>query len=660
MARVPWFVRALVVSIFLLCAFGTILLLLGRATTGALTGLGLSYVLSSVVFFYFAWLQRGRLRRGWFYLGLIPLFILTGNLMWTTSHGGLLTPQLSDTTEPSQVFSLDDIFFVAVLPFSCLAFFGLLSKPRSQSETPRSKTSQLKTPQLETSQLKTPYLETQLWQRRLDIAICVLALAVYGWRFAIAQIVTAYAHEPFGLFMAILEPSLLLIPISLALFISFNEQDCLPSLYLPIFALALMTYALGSLLYYYFDATGLFTTSSPINTLPFWSMFLFACSGWLGLEGPPTRTPDQGLGRVTLWLSALKRFLPYLPYLAMAASFALLLDPSLLEQLLQGRVDLAKSLERVGVLVGTTLISALVIIRQVLTMRENHRLNRDLQVFSSDLEERVEERTQQLEDSRARLAASERLASLGRISAGLAHEINTPVAAAMNSLRQAQHLADEYESSLGNDDVTEADHHEIAQDLKQTLARTDSSLERLGEFVRRMRGQVRTSAGNNDFDAVKVIKDSLAMLEHRARKAKVTLSFGEPAPLLFYGDAARFSQVISNLVVNALDACEEQWRSDSTVTIRVGQSPETLVLEVADNGVGIPESIQAQIFEPLFTTKDVGKGTGLGLAIIQDIIYGHFDGTIELSSVVGEGTTFRVFLPKRNITIIQDLTERAS
>jgi signal transduction histidine kinase len=641
MTRVPWFVRALVVSIFLLCAFGTALLLLGCATTGALTGLGLSYVLSSVVFFYFAWLQRGRLRRGWFYLGLIPLFILTGNLIWTTSQGGLLSPQLSGTAEASQVFSLDDIFFVAVLPFSCLAFFGLLSKPRSQSET---------------SRFKTPYSKTQLGQRRLDIAICVLALAVYGWRFAIAQIVTAYAHEPFGLFMAILEPSLLLIPISLALFISFNEQDRLPSLYLPTFALALMTYALGSLLYYYFDAAGLFTTSSPINTLPFWSMFLFACSGLLGLEGPPIRTPDKGFGRILLWLSALKRFLPYLPYLAMAASFALLLDPSLLEQLLQGRVDLAKSLERVGVLVGTTLISALVIVRQVLTMRENHRLNRELQIFSSDLEKRVEERSSELEESRARLVASERLASLGRISAGLAHEINTPVAAAMNSLRQAQHLADEYESSLGNDDVTEADHHEIAKDLKQTLARTDSSLERLGEFVRRMRGQVRTSSGNNDFDAVKVIKDSLAMLEHRALKAKVTLSFGEPAPLLFYGDAARFSQVISNLVVNALDACEEQWRSDSTVTIRVGQSPDTLMLEVADNGVGIPESIQAQIFEPLFTTKDVGKGTGLGLAIIQDIIYGHFDGTIELSSVVGQGTTFRVFLPKRNITVVQDPT----
>ena len=151
--------------------------------------------------------------------------------------------------------------------------------------------------------------------------------------------------------------------------------------------------------------------------------------------------------------------------------------------------------------------------------------------------------------------------------------------------------------------------------------------------------------GKNDFEAVRVVRDSLAMVEHRARKANVKLVFDEPAPFYFYGDAARFSQVVSNLVVNALDACEENLNQESTVTVRLESMSEGLRLEVADNGVGIAKDMQEKIFEPLFTTKEVGKGTGLGLAIIQDIVYGDFDGRIELESDLGVGTRFRVLLP---------------
>ncbi|MGL4611187.1 MAG: ATP-binding protein [Trueperaceae bacterium] len=281
---------------------------------------------------------------------------------------------------------------------------------------------------------------------------------------------------------------------------------------------------------------------------------------------------------------------------------------------------------------------------QILTMRENHRLNRELQAFSNDLEQRVLEPYNATRGKPSTPCCNERLASLGRISAGLAHEINTPVAAAMNALQQAKHLAAEYEVSLDNPIVTASDHHEIAKELEQALTTTGASLERLGEFVRRMRGQLRGSGGATDFDVVNVAQDALMILEHRARYARVRLEFAPPKPFFFYGDATRLSQVVSNLVVNAL-----AWQPTSTVTVRLEPTPQTLYLSVQDNGAGIPNDLQEKIFEPLFTTKAIGKGTGLGLAIIQDIVYGHFDGQLRLESTHEHGTTFHAVLPNKKL-----------
>jgi C4-dicarboxylate-specific signal transduction histidine kinase len=86
------------------------------------------------------------------------------------------------------------------------------------------------------------------------------------------------------------------------------------------------------------------------------------------------------------------------------------------------------------------------------------------------------------------------------------------------------------------------------------------------------------------------------------------------------------------------------------------QTEHGLKLEVSDNGVGIPKALQGKIFEPLFTTKEIGKGTGLGLGIIQDIVYGDFDGQIELESMVREGTVFRIILPDKKATLIHEVS----
>jgi signal transduction histidine kinase len=133
-------------------------------------------------------------------------------------------------------------------------------------------------------------------------------------------------------------------------------------------------------------------------------------------------------------------------------------------------------------------------------------------------------------------------------------------------------------------------------------------------------------------------------LQHRATAMNITLGLFEPNDVLtLHGDPTRFSQVVSNLLVNALDACEG--KTDGFVSVRLAGTDTEVRLEVHDNGVGITEDIQQKIFEPMFTTKEVGQGTGLGLAVVHDIVHGGFGGDIEVQSEPVQGTTFTVRFP---------------
>ncbi len=249
-----------------------------------------------------------------------------------------------------------------------------------------------------------------------------------------------------------------------------------------------------------------------------------------------------------------------------------------------------------------------------------------------------------LQVSQERLLASEKLAGLGRLTAGLAHEINTPLAATMNELHEAARLTKEYRDSIGVDDVTDDDHREIAAELAGVLEAAMRSTTRIGDFIRKMRSHTRdTVTGRQTFDAVKAASDTLAMVAHEARAAKVALLFEQPREgVSLTGEQGRFTQIVTNLVINAVHACPP----GASVTVRFCQQDQRPALQVEDTGSGIPPEVLPRIFEPMFTTKDVGKGTGLGLSIIHDIVTGHFGGEISVSTAPGQGTTFTVMFPQ--------------
>ena len=252
-----------------------------------------------------------------------------------------------------------------------------------------------------------------------------------------------------------------------------------------------------------------------------------------------------------------------------------------------------------------------------------------------------------LKTSQGRLLSSEKLASLGRLTAGLAHEINTPLAATMNYLHLARGLAEEYRGAIGQGQVTDEDHQEIAAELINTLYKANGTTARIGEFIRQMRGHTRdTVSGVTEFDPARLAADTLSMLAHEARSAKVELHLESyHGRLAIRGEPVRFTQVLTNLVINAIHACETLDRRQGRVDVRFATRAEGVALEVEDNGTGILPEVLPKIFDPLFTTKDIGKGTGLGLAIIHDIVKGHFGGEITVRTLVGTGTVFSASFP---------------
>ncbi|MFC4454004.1 PAS domain S-box protein [Deinococcus sonorensis] len=250
---------------------------------------------------------------------------------------------------------------------------------------------------------------------------------------------------------------------------------------------------------------------------------------------------------------------------------------------------------------------------------------------------------QALRASQDRLLSSEKLASLGRLTAGLAHEINTPLAATMNRLHVARELVQEYQRSIGHPEVTPDDHREIAGELWTALDEAGKTTARIGEFIRQMRGHTRdTVSGVAEFDPARLAGDTLAMLAHEARAAQVELHLESVrTALTLRGEPGRFTQVLTNLVINAIHACEER-AGVRRVDVRFVSGAEALRMEVQDNGSGIRPEVLPRIFDPLYTTKGVGKGTGLGLSIIHDIVQGHFGGSIEVQTELEVGTTFAV------------------
>ena len=306
--------------------------------------------------------------------------------------------------------------------------------------------------------------------------------------------------------------------------------------------------------------------------------------------------------------------------------------------------------------------------------RQIDRINRQLRDANETLETRVAERTRELSDALARLKESEamliqseKMASLGLMVAGIAHEVNTPLAYVKSSLEavsksvpQAGRLAADTERLLALLSAEGANEATLAAQFAQVRAlveelRASSALEGLERLVKDGLfgiGQISEVISNlknfsrldrskvAGYDLHEAIESSIRIGQAQLQNRVVRREFGKIPQVTC--SPSQINQVILNLLVNAAQATKD---GEGTITVRTGMRDAAHVtIEVADNGHGIPADVLPKIFDPFFTTKAVGKGTGLGLSICYKIVENH-GGRLEVQSKPGRGTRFIVVLP---------------
>jgi two-component system NtrC family sensor kinase len=257
-----------------------------------------------------------------------------------------------------------------------------------------------------------------------------------------------------------------------------------------------------------------------------------------------------------------------------------------------------------------------------------------LRDWAHTLEQKVESRTQELRRAQAETMRGEKLASVGLLASGVAHELNNP----LTGILTFSHLLRQKMPDKSAD----------AEDMDLVIRET----KRCAAIIKRLLDFAREKLPEKKFtDLNQVIDDTVRIIERPAhlRDIEIALDLDRTLPPIWI-DADQIKQVIMNMLVNAQHAVEE--KGNITISTRRAQDPRApatepkpmVAISIVDTGCGIPEANLRRIFDPFFTSKDVGKGTGLGLSVSHGIVEAH-GGLIEVESKVGEGSTFRVFLP---------------
>jgi two-component system NtrC family sensor kinase len=232
-----------------------------------------------------------------------------------------------------------------------------------------------------------------------------------------------------------------------------------------------------------------------------------------------------------------------------------------------------------------------------------------------------------------RMVAAERLASLGTLAAGVAHEINNPLAIINDSVGWMQLL-------INQGDASEIP---IKGQLEKGLDKIAQSVERAKKITHQLLGFARRSDPIiSEVDLKQLAEDTVQLVEKEAKHKEIEFMLeSDPSLGKIWSDAYQLRQVLLNLITNAIHATGSRGR----IEITLQKDGELVILAIKDTGQGIPQENMERVFEPFFSTKPTGEGTGLGLFVTRGIVE-KLGGAIEVDSRMGEGTTFRVRLPR--------------
>ena len=244
------------------------------------------------------------------------------------------------------------------------------------------------------------------------------------------------------------------------------------------------------------------------------------------------------------------------------------------------------------------------------------------------------------------LMERERLASLGQLIGGIAHNLKTPIMSISGAAEGLKDLVTEYDSSIDDPQVTSQDHHDIAKDMYSWIAKIKTHVEYMSDVITAVKGQAVTLSTENEisFSIEELLKRVDILMKHELKNAIVYLNVKMKTDenTIIKGDVNSLVQVINNMISNSIQAYNG--KPEQTIDLIVEKKDNNIIISVKDYGCGMPEKVKDKLFKEMITTK--GKnGTGLGLYMSYSTIRAHFNGNITVDSEEGKGCTFSITLP---------------
>lgn len=305
---------------------------------------------------------------------------------------------------------------------------------------------------------------------------------------------------------------------------------------------------------------------------------------------------------------------------------------------------------------------------EIIAKRSNIEEDNILPVFSNDeigkltvsfneIQKLTREDINQIRNSQNMLMERERLATLGQMVGGIAHNLKTPIMSIAGAMEGLQDLVNEYQKSIDDNEVTREDHHAIANDMTEWIKKVQSYDSYMSDIISTVKGQAANMTDDTSgyFTIDELIKRVNILMKHELKNALIILdvkcSIDKNTTL--YGNINSLVQVVNNLISNAIQAYpqpskrfknRELQTNEEHIELTIFEKDNNINISVRDFGSGIPKEVQEKLFNQMITTKG-HNGTGLGLFMSYSTIKGHFKGNLTFTSVENEGTTFTIVLP---------------